>query len=98
MHHVHRLETDMSLTDDARRLVRRSRGGRKRAQPIVDIDQEPREYVGLQVTARFLDLSDEATLARLEDGRLRGYRDGACIWRVRLDCIRAYLQAERKES
>jgi hypothetical protein len=82
----------MSLEGQARALIRRSKGGRKKAQLITDIGSEPREFVGLHVAAVFLGLSDEATRRRLDDGRLRGFRDGR-VWWISVEGLRDYRLA-----
>jgi excisionase family DNA binding protein len=76
---------------EAARVTRR---GRRRATPIADIDRETREYVGLQVAARCLGLSDEAIKARVQDGRLDGWRDGR-VWRISTKSLRRHIARRR---
>lgn len=54
-----------------------SRGSGRRPEPrIVNIETHPRAQVGLAVAAAFLGLNERTVRARIDDGRIQGYRDG----------------------
>ena len=51
-------------------------GGRPREPRILNIATHPRPHVSLTVAAEYLGLHEQTVRARIEDGRLRAFRDG----------------------
>ncbi len=61
-----------------------------RAQPrIVDLATDPRSSCNLAVAAEVLGLDERSVRARIEDGRLKAFRDGK-VYRIALADLRAY--------
>jgi excisionase family DNA binding protein len=73
-----------------------SRGSGRRPEPlIVNITTHPREYVGLRVAATYLGIDARTVRARIDDGRILGFRDGKA-YRIPVAELRRY-DATRRE-
>jgi excisionase family DNA binding protein len=62
----------------------------RRAEPwITDPASHPRANVSLRVAAKFLGLHERTVRARIDEGRLKGWRDGN-VYRVSLAGLVVY--------
>ncbi len=71
-----------------------SRRGRRPEPRIEDIDTHPRAQVGLAVAAAFLGIDERTVRARIDDGRIKGFRDGK-VYRIPLGELQRYDEARR---
>lgn len=65
--------------------------------PLSNPATDQREYVCLRVAAEFLKLGERAVLARLDDNRLSGWRDGKVV-RISVASLAAYVKQRRLAS